>query len=309
MGDDPGLLPAVLVFRGTRGACAELCLLFESRDVPYALADEGGSWSLSVAPEVAAQAREELRRYSGERRSFARRRREREELASRRPFGGTVAGSLGFALVLLLVAYAVGDNTFGLDWVAAGALQVPAAGLHPEGWRAITALTLHQGPEHLFSNLAFGIAGGVLCTRLFGYGIGWLGILAAGILANLVEMNIGPLGHAAIGASTAVFGSVGLLSGYAWRQRLTLRERWLYRWAPLIGGVSLLATLGAGGEHVDVLGHLLGFLAGLLLGWLYALAGVPRSRRAAPQNLAAAIGALLIVGAWAAALIVASAQH
>jgi membrane associated rhomboid family serine protease len=309
MDDDPDLQPSVLVFRGTRRACAELSLVFEARDVPYELAEEGASWALCVAPEFAARARDELRRYSRERRSDAQRQREREELSSRKPFGGAYAGSLGYALVLFLVAYAVGDSTFGIDWVEAGALQVPAPGHAMELWRAITSLTLHQSPDHLFSNLAFGIAGGVLCTRLFGYGIGWLGILVAGILANLVEMGVGPQGHAAIGASTAVFGSIGLLSGYAWRQRLTLRERWLYRWAPLIGGVSLLAALGAGSEHVDVLGHLLGFLVGVVLGWVYALAGIPRTRHAAPQNLAAGIGALLIVGGWVMALGVAGAQH
>ena len=308
-GDDSDNFLQVLVFRGTRRACAELSLVFEARSVPFALADEGDAWSLSVPPDTADRALEELRRYSSERRSFARRGLEREALSSRKPFGGSVAGSAGFALVLFLVAYAVGDGTFGVDWVAAGALQVPTPGQPIELWRAVTALTLHQSPEHLFSNLGFGIAGGILCTRLFGYGIGWLGILAAGVLANLVEMGIGPQGHAAIGASTAVFASIGLLSGYAWRQRLTLSERWLYRWAPLIGGISLLAALGAGDEHVDVLGQLLGFVTGVLLGWLYALAGVPRSRRAAPQNLAAGVGACLILGGWVMALWVAGARH
>jgi membrane associated rhomboid family serine protease len=302
MGDDPDLLPWVAVFRGSRRACAELSLVFEARDVPYELAEEDAAWTLCVAPAEAMRAREELRRYALERRSDAQRHAEREALSSRQPFGGAYAGSLGFALVLFLVAYAVGDNTFGIDWVAAGALQVPAPGHSIDSWRAITSLTLHQSPEHLFSNLAFGIAGGVLCTRLFGYGIGWLGILGAGILANLVEMTVGPLGHAAIGASTAVFGSIGLLSGYAWRQRLTLRERWLYRWTPLIGGVSLLAALGAGGEHVDVLGHLLGFMAGLAVGWAYALLRIPRSTENGWQLGAAAIVLIVIASAWAIAL-------
>jgi membrane associated rhomboid family serine protease len=309
MRDDPEPAASILIFRGSRSACAELGLVFEARDVPYEFEAAGDSWALSVAPAVAARARDELRRYSHERRSDAQRRQARDELASRQPFGGAWAGALGYGLVLLLVAYAVSDAPFGIDWIAAGAVQVPAAGHAMEPWRAITSLTLHQSPEHLFSNLGFGIGGGILCTRLFGYGIGWLGILVAGILANLVEMAIGPSGHAAIGASTAVFGAVGLLSGYAWRQRLTLRERWLYRWAPLIGGVSLLAALGAGDAHVDVLGHLLGFLAGVLLGWFYALAGVPRSRLAAPQNLAAATGALVIAGGWVVALLAAGAQH
>ena len=302
-------LAPVTVFRGSRPACDELALVLEASALPYVVAAEGSSWALNVAPEIAAHAREELERYEAERTLFAARKRERSSLQGRKPFGGAMAGALGYALALFLVAYGVGDSSFSVDWLAAGALKAPPSGELPEWWRAFTALTLHQSAEHLLSNLAFGIAGGVLCTRLFGYGIGWLGILLAGAMANVLEMSIAPAGYSAIGASTAVFASVGLLSGYAWRQRLTLRERWLYRWTPLLGGISLLALLGAGGEHVDVLGHLLGFLAGLMLGSAYALAGIPRSRRAAPQNLAAAAGGAMIAAAWCAALWSAGAQY
>jgi rhomboid protease GluP len=299
----------VTVYRGSRIACDELGLMFEATSLPYTLVEDGAAWALHVAPEFAARAQDEMQRYAAERRLFAARRRHRSDLQARKPFGGAMAGAAGYALVLMMVAYGVGDSPFSVDWVAAGALQAPPHGQHLEWWRALTALTLHQTPDHLLSNLVFGAAGGVLCTRLFGFGIGWLGILISGVLANLVEMSIAPAGYSAIGASTTVFGSVGLLSGYAWRQRLTLRERWLYRWTPLMGGISLLALLGAGGEHVDVLGHLLGFLTGVLLGWGYALAGVPRNRRAAPQNLAAGVGAALIVVAWWAALRAAGAQY
>lgn len=307
--DDAARFEPVTVFRGSRSACDELRLLFEARSVPYELVADGSVWSLAVVSELAERARDEMMRYSAERDSLAERQREREGLAERKPFGGAVAGAFGYTLVLVLAAWGAGDAPLGIDWVEAGALRSVTPSHLPEWWRAITALTLHQGADHLLSNLVFGVAGGVLCTRLFGYGMAWLGILVAGALANGFEMIIAPAGHAAIGASTAVFGSVGLLSGYAWRQRLTLRERWMYRWTPLIGGVALLALLGAGGEHVDVLGHLLGFFVGLVLGWGYAIAGVPRSRRAAPQNLAAGAGAVLIGAAWVAALLAARAPQ
>jgi membrane associated rhomboid family serine protease len=81
-----------------------------------------------------------------------------------------------------------------------------------------------------------------------------------------------------------------------------LRERWLYRWAPLIAGASLLSLLGAGTEHVDVLGHLLGFLMGVLLGWIYAQAHMPRSRSAALQVGAGIVAVLVLAGAWFLAL-------
>ena len=305
---DDAQLAAVTVFQGSRRDCDEAGLVLDATAVPYEFEAGDGAWRLRVAPQAADRAREQLCRYVEERSNLAERQRGRSELQARKPFGGAAFGAAGYAIALLLLAWCAGDSPLGIDWTAAGALEAPARGQHADWWRAITALTLHQGPEHLVGNLAFGIAGGVLCTRLFGYGLGWLGILAAGALANGIEMLIAPAGHSAIGASTAVFGSIGLLSGYAWHQRLTLRERWLYRFTPLIGGVSLLGLLGAGGEHIDVLGHLLGFLVGLALGWGYALAGIPRTRRAAPQNLAAGAGVALILAAWGAAWWFAGAQ-
>ncbi len=92
------------------------------------------------------------------------------------------------------------------------------------------------------------------------------------------------------------------LAGFSLRQRLTLREQFRYRWAPLFAGVCLLAFLGAGGEHVDVLGHALGFMAGIALGWVYARARLPRSRGNGLQAAAGVLTLALIVLAWLCAL-------
>ena len=105
-----------------------------------------------------------------------------------------------------------------------------------------------------------------------------------------------------MGASTAVFAALGLLAGLAWRQRLTLRERRWYRWAPLIAGICLLTLLGAGNAHVDVLGHALGFLFGVGVGWIYARAEIPRNRGRRLQLVTGAGAALLVGAAWLLAL-------
>jgi membrane associated rhomboid family serine protease len=93
-----------------------------------------------------------------------------------------------------------------------------------------------------------------------------------------------------------------MLSGMAWRQRLTLRERLWYRWAPLIAGMCLLTLLGAGSAHVDVLGHALGFLFGLGVGWIYVRTGVPSNRDPRVQLIAGFGAVLAICAAWALAL-------
>ena len=72
--------------------------------------------------------------------------------------------------------------------------------------------------------------------------------------------------------------------------------------APLIAGVCLLTLLGAGTAHVDVLGHALGFLFGVAVGWLYARAEIPRDH-SAPVQIAAGVAAVsLICVAWLLAL-------
>jgi hypothetical protein len=106
----------------------------------------------------------------------------------------------------------------------------------------------------------------------------------------------------AVGASTAVFAALGLLAGMAWRERLTLRERLWYRWAPLIAGSCLLTLLGAGNAHVDVLGHVLGFILGIGVGWVHAQVGLPGNRGTRLQFLSGACAVLLVAAAWLLAL-------
>ena len=105
-----------------------------------------------------------------------------------------------------------------------------------------------------------------------------------------------------MGASTAVFAALGLLAGMAWRERLTLRERLWYRWAPLIAGICLLTLLGAGNAHVDVLGHALGFILGIGVGWVHAQVGLPGNRGMRVQILSGACAVLVVITAWLLAL-------
>lgn len=285
----------VTVFGGTQRACLEYGLVLDARSIPYQLIEQDGGWILSVTAELEPMAREELSRYALERSV------PRTRLPQRPPFPGAQAAAAGYALLLLLIAHASGADWFGADWLDAGDLRRNAQG-GIELFRAFTALTLHLDALHLVGNLLFGIAAGVVVGRLFGPGIAWASILAAGAAGNLLEMLIAPAGHRAAGASTAVFAALGLLSGYGWGLRLRLRERWAWRWAPLIIGASLMTLFGTGTDHVDVLGHGLGFLCGVTCGWAYSRAGVPRSRSAAVQAAAAAAALAAIMFAWYLAL-------
>jgi rhomboid protease GluP len=285
----------VTVFRGSRPDCAEFSLVLDSRSVPHERVDAGGEWLLQVPPSAAAAATEELDRYRVERSV------KRERPAEMVPFAGSQVGAALYAAVLILVAYCAGVAAFGRDWLVAGAI-VSQPGDSLQWWRAFTALSLHLDQEHLLGNLLFGTGIGLLAGRMFGPGVAWLGIVLAGAAANYADMLMSPDGHRAVGASTAVFAALGMLAGYGWGQRLQLRERRLYRWAPLFAGSCLLALLGAGNEHVDVLGHLLGFLSGIVVGWAFARGGVPRGRSLRAQLAAGAVALGVMATAWGFAL-------
>ncbi len=274
--------------------CREYSLVLEAKGIEHDARQSGELWLLTVAPSVLHAAYGEISRYAAERSV------PRSSAAPAEPFAGAVFGAVGYGVVLLSTAYCAGVGLFGADWLSVGALD---AGAVSEWWRALTALTLHLDQEHLLGNLLFGMVAGVAAGRLLGPGVAWASIAGAGALANYAEMLIAPANHRAVGASTAVFAALGLIAGLAWRQRLTLRERRWNALAPLIAGICLLTLLGAGTEHVDVLGHGLGFLFGLGFGWLYARAGIPRHHGRGLQIATGAATALLLIVAWMLALI------
>ena len=287
------VLASAVVYRGSHALCREFSLVLEAKGIEHEVRETGDAWLLTVAPASVHRAYEEISRYSAERGV------PRSVPTSIEPFAGAGIGAFGYVLILLLTAYCAGAGLFGADWLSLGALDSGAA---REWWRAVTALTLHLDQEHLLGNLLFGVFAGMAAGRLLGPGVAWASILGAGALANYVEILIAPVTHRAVGASTAVFAALGLLAGLAWRQRLTLRERRWYRWAPLIAGICLLTLLGAGNAQVDVLGHALGFLFGVGVGWVYARSGMPRSRGRGLQ-IATAAGAVVSIGAaWLLAL-------
>jgi rhomboid protease GluP len=283
-----------VVFGGPERLVREYSLVLEARAIDHQILESDGVWTLAVIPSLQASALEELTRYSSERSTA--RPKSRFIVA----FKGAGIGAAAYVLILLLISFCAGLGLFGDDWYALGVIDAGPA--RSEWWRAITALTLHVDPAHLLGNLFFGALVGIAASRLLGPGVAWFAALFAGACANYLEMLIAPASHRALGASTVVFAALGLLTGLAWTERLTFRERDWYRWAPLIAGVCLLSLFGVGGEHVDVLGHFLGFSFGVLMGVLCAIVGLPRSKGLRTQALFGAAAVLSIGLAWLLAL-------
>ena len=145
--------------------------------------------------------------------------------------------------------------------------------------RALTALMLHGDLVHLVSNLVAGLGFAFFVARFFGAAAGWLLILLSGVAGNALNGWVYyPEAHFSIGASTAVFGALGLLTGVGlWVALSETRQTWLVpRWfVPVFGGVTLLGLIGIGDGAldglVDVAAHISGFLCGLLIGLLGAI--------------------------------------
>jgi rhomboid protease GluP len=281
-----------VVFRGSKPLCHEFSLVLEAKGIEHETRESERVWTLIVPVALLDRAYEEISRYSAERSAP----RSIPAAIPARP--GATLGAIVYVLILLLTAYCAGNGAFGADWLSIGNLDAAAP---REWWRAVTALTLHLDQEHLLGNVLFGVLAGVGAGRLLGPGVAWASILGAAAVANYLEVIIAPVTHRAVGASTAVFAALGLLAGMAWRERLTLRERLWYRWAPLIAGICLLTLLGAGNAHVDVLGHALGFILGIGVGWVHAKVGLG-NRGARLQIVSGACTILLVVTAWLLAL-------
>jgi rhomboid protease GluP len=153
--------------------------------------------------------------------------------------------------------------------------------LSTEPWRAVTALTLHADTAHLLGNAISGTVFASAVHRRLGPGGGSLAVLASGIAGNVANAfyhrAMGEPDHRSIGASTAIFGAIGLLAATQlfWNRRKESGERGFLSWAaPIIGGLALLGTLGAGGGNpgrTDLGAHMFGLAGGLVIGVIAAL--------------------------------------
>jgi membrane associated rhomboid family serine protease len=129
-------------------------------------------------------------------------------------------------------------------------------------------LFLHADLGHLLANVISGyfVFSAVLST--IGRGRGWLCLAIAAIVGNCAVAGLNyPGPYRSLGASTAIFAGLGLLTGRAVRVLRTKSggHRWRAVFVPLAAGVALLGLFGAGGLHTDVVAHATGFAAGLAM--------------------------------------------
>lgn len=277
-----------------RRDCADRAFMLGAVGIASAIVLRDEQFSLEVAGADAQRALSHLTQYEAENQPA-------EPTPAAPPLHPNAwAGCVGYAAWLVGVAYAISNGLVRLDAFHTGELDASRV-RSGQWWRAWTALTLHMSGAHLAANLVAGIWFGYLAGRQLGAGVAWLLIVAGGGMANLLEGLVAPPWHQSVGASTAVFTALGLMSAYTWREQLRLPQSWVQRWGPLVAGVVLLA-LGSAGKETDVMAHLLGFGIGVLFGAVAALPVVSRRLHDLRQWPAALSATMIMALAWGLAL-------
>jgi membrane associated rhomboid family serine protease len=202
--------------------------------------------------------------------------------------------------VLLLAFFAItGPRDLGAHWFQTGSADAERI-LHGETWRAATALTLHADLGHVIGNAIAGLFFiGAVCGAL-GAGLGGALVFASGVLGNLANTLFHGSQHASVGASTAIFGAVGVLAvlQFAQHRRRGIRGRGAL--APIAAGLGLLAMLGTG-PRSDLSGHFFGLAAGVALGWCCRRA-TSQTPGPVAQWLFGVAAATTLLACWSAAL-------
>lgn len=227
--------------------------------------EQPGEFDLQVEPDAVVKISEEIRQYEAES-EMVRNPRIISSNWAKHP-AGWVYYFIWASVLALVFHYQQTD----LSLVERGASSSIGLMKNGEWWRPFTALFLHADVGHLLGNLASGALFGMLVSKSIGPLKAWTMILLSGTVGSAITSALTyPESFISIGASTAVFGALGILSGIGLveNMREKVRMPWVRVLAPLLAGFVLLGWLGgaAPGSRTDVLGHVFGFSAGVVAG-------------------------------------------
>ncbi|MDE0034929.1 MAG: rhomboid family intramembrane serine protease [Deltaproteobacteria bacterium] len=232
----------------------EWSLVLEAEGLAPRLTRTSSGWVLSVPSQHLEQAVTELWDYESETRT---------SVPDEEPWPGhgPLYTGAGVGAALLAFFFFAAGTQGTVPWLERGSASADLI-LRGELWRTVTALTLHADLAHVGSNAVAMLFFLTAVCRSEGPGLGAAMVLAVGAGGNLCNAWFYGFDHISIGASTAVFGALGVVggTGVVRRQRLGLRGK--RAWIPLAAGLAILAMLGTGGQRVDLWAHLWGFAVG-----------------------------------------------
>jgi membrane associated rhomboid family serine protease len=274
-------------------------LVLDSRSIPCRITSDKSGWQLLTPEQHLESARTELRLYEESNRNWP-------------PPPPTtrilLENTLPTISILILLATFHNLTLLGISLPGHGIADLHdlgavhgAAVRDGQWWRLVTALTLHADFIHLLGNLTIGGTLIILLCRELGSGLAWSLLLGAGTLGNLANAWMQSPAHRSLGASTAVFGAVGIFSAISMLRRRKQLLRGLF--APVAAGLALLTLLGSEGKQTDLGAHLFGFAFGVLLGLAAELLLDGQARPGRRLNALLALATVAVVAAaWWEAL-------
>jgi rhomboid protease GluP len=241
---------------------ANTCLLvLASAGISSRITGQPDNWTVSVLPEDSEKALGEIERYFQENRETP----DGADAWSRIPH--KIRTGIGAALGLLsghIFMTHHGGIPFFTEKYGASASSI----LHGDLYRTVTALMIHADLVHLAGNMAaLALFFTVVCS-VQGVGIASFCTLASGALGNYLTALVYQSAHISIGASTAVFGTVGILIAHQTFSGFRVAKQRFRAWLPLGGGLCLLGLFSEG-EHTDILAHLFGLGSGMVVGCIF----------------------------------------
>jgi membrane associated rhomboid family serine protease len=245
----------------------DICVLvLSSAAVPHRITKKKNSWDVWVGESHYDRAREAMALYFKENRNALPDFSEKNvEIKKDTIISGIIISIM--LLIWYILVQNAGDVKETINRFGASAANI----LDGEYYRSVTALMLHKDEVHLAGNMIGLFIFGIAVCSITGWGVGWLMVLFSGIAGNLLNAFMYESAHVSIGASTAVFGAVGILAGYQGVKNKRTPKRLKSAWVPIACGLALLGLLGSGGAETDIMAHLFGFFCGILLGGGYGL--------------------------------------
>jgi rhomboid protease GluP len=275
---------------------SEWIVVLAAAYVDYRLSYAGGLWQIHVPLDAFDVAEREIQAYEEERVTW-------DRMRTVAPSSWLAAASSGSPLWVagMLIAFYLWTGPFdrGNALVCGAALDTNRL-FGGEVWRLVTALTVHSGLVHLAGNVVSMLLFGYAVCTTFGGGLAWIMILGTGIIGNAVSAAVHGPDQLSVGASTACFGALGILTACQALRNLQQfgmsRSIWNRVWLPIGAGLGLLSLLGTGVQS-DLLAHLFGFLSG----WLLCMPFIwwrPPTLSAGRQQLLQLVGLFVVMFAW-----------
>ncbi|MDP3940032.1 MAG: rhomboid family intramembrane serine protease [Deltaproteobacteria bacterium] len=213
---------------------------------------------------------------------------------------GHLLAGLAVSVALLVLFLVTGSRNPAVLWFERGSADAGRI-VNGDLWLTVTALTLHTDVLHVLGNAIMGAIFLSASFRLLGVGLGGALILLAGAGGNFVNALLQSAPHNSVGASTALFGALGILGGLGVARRRRTEAGGRRAWVPFAAGLALLAWLGTAGPRVDLGAHLFGFLLGCVLG-LFAGIAFPRPPGARLQWTLGIAALATVFYSWVVAL-------